>query len=323
MLMRIQPTLAWLRIAEVLISLASTYVLFFVGREMFGFRPGISAYILGTFYVPLLWLIPPVLSENLWVLLMLLAYLFLLRTRTHLQQSPWRNRIPAILFLALATLVRPGAVFLLPFFCWWIVHFSGWRPALLACALYCLVLAPWIINVSLTEGRFVFIASEGGVTFWIGTHPRYSGDGDMAVNPEVQRDYREILRVHQGTPAAKKEKYFFIDGLANIVSHPVTWCWIEIRKLVLGLLPFGASVMQTSILHRITGVAFYLAVLAGALIAIRHASSEARILLCGIAASYVVMILLFIPQERFRIAMLDPILLLFAASELSRRVKRI
>lgn len=81
--------------------------------------------------------------------------------------------------------------------------------------------------------------------------------------------------------------------------------------------------MQTSWLHRITGIGCYLLLLALGLAAFPKAPVEARFLLIGVAASYAMMILLFFPQERFRIALVDPLLILFAASYLSRRLKNV
>lgn len=323
MVLRVQPTIAWLRVVEVMINLVSTWLFFLVARELFGFRPGISAFILSTFYVPFLSLIPAVLSENLWICVMLVSYLYLIRTRTRPQQSPGWNRLVSIVFLAAATLIRPGAVFLLPFYAWWIFQFSGWKRAVIACAIYFALLTPWNLHLYRQEGHFIFVASEGGVTFWTGTHPNYSGDGDLSVNPAVQKQYRDILRSHEGEPPVQKEKFFYTDGLANILSSPGTYVWIEARKLLFGALPFGASVMQTSLLHRITGIGCYLLLLVLALVAFPKASVEARYLLIGVSVSYAMMILLFFPQERFRIALIDPLLLLFAASELSRRLKNV
>lgn len=323
LMLRVQPTLAWIRVMEVVINLCSAWLFFLLGREVFGFRPGISAFIVAAFYVPFVSLIPPVLSENLWICTMLPAYLYLFRSRREPDNQPTVNMAAATFFLALATLIRPGAVFLLPFFGYWFFRNIGWKNSALGIALYFLFLLPWNLHMYFQEGRVVFVASEGGVTFWTGTHPEYSGDGDLAVNPGVQKEYREILKSHAGETPSMKEKLFYTDGLANILDHPGSYALGEGKKLVFGFLPFGASVLQTSLLHRITGIAFYLALLALAIPAIRHAPADARILLAGVAGSYTVLILLFFPQERFRIAMLDPLLMLFAASEISRRFKNI
>ena len=36
------------------------------------------------------------------------------------------------------------------------------------------------------DGRFVLVASDGGVTFWTGNHPLAIGEGDLAANPAAQ-----------------------------------------------------------------------------------------------------------------------------------------
>lgn len=322
-LLRIQTSLAWIRLAEVLVNLASTYFFFLLGRELFGFRGGISTFLVATFYLPFVSLIPPVLSENLWLFMMLAAYLYLVRTRTRPQENPKRNMVISIFLFAMATLIRPGAVFLLPFFCWWIKRYISWKAVGVVLIFYFALLLPWNLYLYSREARWIFVASEGPMTFWTGTHPRYSGDGDLASNPEVQKDYRDILQSHQGEPPAHRERFFQLDGIANILSYPARYAWIEMKKLLFAFLPLGASVRTTSLLHQASAIAFYMPILVLALMAFRKASPEARYLLAGITASYILMVLLFFPQERFRIAMLDPVLMLFAASEISRRVKNI
>jgi len=49
------------------------------------------------------------------------------------------------------------------------------------------VLAPWTLRNAREYGRFVLVASEGGVTFWTGNPPLAIGEGDMAANPVIKR----------------------------------------------------------------------------------------------------------------------------------------
>ena len=50
-----------------------------------------------------------------------------------------------------------------------------------------LVVAPWTLRNYRVYGRFVLVASEGGVTFWTGNHPLAHGEGDLAANPAIKR----------------------------------------------------------------------------------------------------------------------------------------
>jgi hypothetical protein len=56
-----------------------------------------------------------------------------------------------------------------------------------------------------------------------------------------------------------------------------------------------------------------------AVLGFRRLSPDARFFVAGIIISFTAMILLFLPQERFRIATVDPILILICANELTYR----
>ena len=47
-------------------------------------------------------------------------------------------------------------------------------------------------------GRFVLVASEGGVTFWTGNHPLARGEGDLAANPDIKAAELTFRAAHPG-----------------------------------------------------------------------------------------------------------------------------
>lgn len=319
MLLRISPSLAWVRLAEIVVSLVSCYLFFLVGRELFQVRPGLIAFVASSFYLPLIWLVPVILSENVWILVMLTSYWFLLRARRQKHSSTLYDFLPSFLLLAIATLIRPGTVFLLPLYMLWTSRFTNWQRAALMALIYFVALAPWNLYLSRQEGRFVFVASEGGVTFWTGTHPEYSGEGDLSVNPPVQYAYRELLKNHQSETPSERGSLYFDLALQNISQHPFQYAFTEAKKLVFWIVPLGPSVLKSSWLHRIAGICFYLPMLILALLGFRSLPPDIRFFVLGIIGSFTVMILIFFPQERFRIATIDPILILISAYELNRR----
>jgi 4-amino-4-deoxy-L-arabinose transferase-like glycosyltransferase len=315
-LLRISPSIAWIRLVEVLVSLLSCYFFFLLAKEIFNVRAGVIAFIVSSFYLPLIWLIPVILSENLWIAVMLTSYWFLLRAR---KRENVLNFLVAFSLLAIATLIRPATVFLLPLYLWWTIRIADWRRAVLAMLSYILLLTPWNLYLYRREGRFVFVASEGGVTFWTGTHAKYSGEGDLSVNPDVQKDYRELLKIHRFKTGPEREKLFFHLGIQNIIQHPLQYALLELKKLLFWILPVGPSIMETSLLHRISGICFYVPVLVFALLGFRSIPQDTRLFAAGVISSFTVMILIFFPQERFRIATIDPILILIGSYELNRR----
>ena len=51
---------------------------------------------------------------------------------------------------------------------------------------------PWTARNAAVYGRFVLVASEGGVTFWTGNHREARGEGDLAANPHLKPLNREF-----------------------------------------------------------------------------------------------------------------------------------
>ena len=103
-----------------------------------------------------------------------------------------RKTTPDVVFTGLLTgvavLVRPAMLFFLPLAAIWFVWTR--RPMLAAVFLVGagLVIAPWTARNYAHYGRFVLVASEGGVTFWTGNHPRARGEGDLAANLDLKQE---------------------------------------------------------------------------------------------------------------------------------------
>jgi 4-amino-4-deoxy-L-arabinose transferase-like glycosyltransferase len=318
-LLRISPTLAWIRIAEALIGLFNTYLFFLIARELFGLRAGIVAFVLSSFYVPFIVLAPVILSENLWMFCMLISYWFLIRKGTVLVSPTIINHTLSFIVLAIATLIRPGTVFLLPFYLLFAFRKRRLSSTIVLCAIYLLILLPWNFHLYRKEGHLIFIASEGGITLWTGTHPSYSGDGDLSVNSEVQRDYRELLKKYSALTPAERGQIYTRLAFENILKHPAQFAVVEFKKLVFWILPMGPSVTKMSLLHIVSSFLFYLPLLIFAVIGFRRLGPDVRFFVSGVVISFTFMILVFIPQERFRIASLDPVLLVVASNELMSR----
>jgi len=316
MLWRLQASVPWIRIAEVLISMLTAWLFFLLARQMNDVKAGVAAFLVSSFYFPLIWLIPPILSENLWICCVLLSYLLLWKANN--ESFRFAGLIGSTLMLAIATLIRPAALFLLPFYCVWGIRKGYPKYAIGLVVLYFLILLPWNFHMYRQEGHPVFIASEGNVTLWTGTHPAYSGEGDLSVNPAVQSDYRQILKDH--TNDIERQRLYAQEALKNITSDPLRYLKLELKKIVYWILPIGPSILQSSFLHRLVGIGFYIPLLILAIWAFRTASPDIRFFALGVIVSFTVMILIFFPQERFRIATIDPILLLLATNRISDRI---
>ena len=171
-------------------------------------------------------------------------------------------------------------------------------------------------------GRFVLVASEGGVTFWTGNHPLARGEGDLAANPELKRAELDVPRAHPGLTAEELEPLYYRDALRVHRGQPGWW---------LALL--GAEGRSTRSCRSARRIRYTREVLGGvgrllsaraAARARRHSAAVARRrrgrrALLLLARSAVLVCLVFFPQERFRIPVIDPTLIVCAAAALQAR----
>jgi hypothetical protein len=169
--------------------------------------------------------------------------------------------------------------------------------------------------------RFVLVASEGGVTFWTGNHPLARGEGDLAANPQIKAAELAFRQAHPGLTAETLEPLYYRDSFAYITAHPLWWVGLIAKKAFYTLVPTGPSYALHSTLYRAWSVASYVLLLPFAILGLRGWFRQPRRpeALFVLAASAIVVCLVFFPQERFRIPVLDPTLIVCAAFWVGRR----
>jgi hypothetical protein len=118
------------------------------------------------------------------------------------------------------------------------------------------------------------------------------------------------------------DQVYYREAFAFIRSKPLAWLRLEGRKAFFTIVPVGASYRLHSPLYFYTSVVSYLCILpfglAGLPTLIRQPRADGR-LLGLLAASAVAICLIFFPQERFRIPIIDPTLIVAAASRIAPR----
>ena len=214
----------------------------------------------------------------------------------------------------IAMLVRPAMLLFLPLAALWLLAHR--RPALAAVlvATSLAAIAPWTVRNVRVYGTFVLIASEGGVTFWTGNHPLARGEGDLAANPDIKIAELAFRAAHPGLTAEQLEPLYYRDALQYIARHPVWWLGLLAKKAFYTIVPIGPSYTLHSTRYLVSSLASYLLLLPLAAVGVRvwwrRDRPEALFVL---AASAVIAGLVFFPQERFRIPVIDPALIVCAA----------
>jgi hypothetical protein len=187
------------------------------------------------------------------------------------------------------------------------------------------IVAPWTLRNYVHHGRLVFVASEGGVTFWTGNHPLAVGDGDMAANIGIKLDNQRLRAEHPLVGEEDMEPIYYREALSWIREHPADWAALQLRKVFYLVVPVGPSYTLHSTRYYVASVGSYLTVLGIVLTTVgRLRGGLHRVVgLWLLAASAVVVALVFFPQERFRIPILDPTLVILAGAGLAqfRRVR--
>jgi 4-amino-4-deoxy-L-arabinose transferase-like glycosyltransferase len=319
---------AGVKVAQSFVGALAVWVIGLIAWRLGGPAAGLASAWIAAVYPPLIWIDAYVLTEALYCALALSTALALDRAIDRADAAqPWKTwAIAAGALCGVAILVRPAMLFFLPVAGVWL--FLRHRLALAAIVILTslLVVAPWTVRNYRTYGRFVLVASEGGVTFWTGNHPLARGEGDLAANPDIKVAEIAFRARHPDLTAEQLEPLYYREAVEYIAHHPVWWVGLLGRKLFYTFVPIGPSYTLHSTLYAASSIVSYLLLVPFAIAGVRAhrrrgqpalrapKGPEALFLL---AASAALVCVLFFPQERFRIPVIDPALIvcvgLFAA----------
>jgi 4-amino-4-deoxy-L-arabinose transferase-like glycosyltransferase len=299
------------KIAQALLGAAGIWLMASIAARAAGPRAAVTAAAIAAVYPPLVWMPSFVLSETLFSTLAL-------ATALALSHAPRAWLIAGSVLTGVAILTRPAMLFFLPFAAVWLWRKRTLADAVLFLLLAAICVAPWTIRNHRVYGRWIAVASEGGVTFWTGNHPLAVGDGDLAANPAIKHAELAFRAPHPGTTAEELEPLYYRDAFAWIRSDPAAWLRLLARKAFYTVVPAGPSYAVHSTRYVAASVAAYLLVLTAAIAGVwRWRAVVGRragpVPLWLMAAATVTAGLVFFPQERFRIPVIDPALIVTAA----------
>jgi hypothetical protein len=314
-------TPASVKMAQAIVGAAGVWVIGLIARRAAGPLAGSAAAAIAAVYPPLVWICAYALSEALYSTIALLAVLLLDAAVERRRRSAASSALPAAALsigAGLATggaiLVRPAMLFFFPLAVVWLGVHRRFALAALFAAAAVLIVAPWTVRNFRVYDRFVLVASEGGVTFWTGNHPLARGEGDLAANPGIKAAELSFRAAHPGATAEELEPLYYRDAFAYIRAHPQRWLWLLAKKAFYTVVPAGPSYTLHSTRYRVASIASYVLLLPLAILGVgawRRTPRRPEALF-PLAASAVIVSLLFFPQERFRIPVLDPTLIVCA-----------
>lgn len=210
------------RIIQCIIGGLSCILIYYVGSRIFGERNGkISAFI-ATFYPPFIYFCPLLVTESLFIFLLLLSVFLLLIMR----EIPALSKVILCgVILGLTVLTRANALFFLPFVLLWIIltFRRGIKKSIVVSAiLLCgvaIAIGPWTVRNYLVWHRIVPISLQGGFCFWtsnnpfIADHPTHWGRYAL---PQQLPFFDEL----KGLDEAERDRRFWQLGIDFLKNNP-------------------------------------------------------------------------------------------------------
>jgi len=302
--------------AQSLVGAIGVVLLALVARRAAGAAAGVIAAFGASVYPPLVWLPAYAFSETLFVALALGAVLLLTRVLDEGRDRPLWIVFAAGLVAGIAMLTRSAMLVFLALAALWLVRRRRLAAAVVLAGGALAVVAPWTARNFAVHDRLVLVAADGGVNFWIGNHRLATGEGDMAANPAIKRAYREFEARYPGLSAEQLQSRFVREALAHIAEDPGRWAVLLVKKAFHTLVPAGPSYRLHSTRYVLVSLASYLLLLPPAvagLVRVRRPGWP-TVTLVLYAVSGVLVSLVFFPQERYRVPVIDQALIVWASA---------
>ena len=143
----------------------------------------------------------------------------------------------------------------------------------------------------------------------------------MAANPAIKRDSQRLRAAHRGLSEEELESVYYREAFAEIARRPIWWLGLLARKVFYTFVPVGPSYTLHSRLYLAAtwlayGIVLPLGVAGFARLWTRGHWPRALWLM---GWSAVLMGVVFLPQERYRIPVIDPALIAAAGACLGGR----
>jgi len=312
----------FVQLFQSLFGVITCLLVYGVGRRLFNEEAGLLAAILACVYPFLVYISSILVTEQLFVLFLLLSIYLLIRGREHLR---YVFIIAAGISLGLGALTRPSMLAVVPFCGLYLFFRPGCNKGrcLAAVALLfvstLLTISPWTIRNYIKHGEFILISTAGGENFWLGNNDMAKGNDSTA---QLAGLPEEILsQLSESSSPKTVEKVYWRAGIDWVIKNPERFLRLYIEKLVnfwritpdhitniyrQKLIRYGcAAILVPLYLFSIMGIVYNC-----------HRYRDHMILYFTLL-SFPLGLSLFVTSFRFRIP-LDPILLLFTASFICR-----
>ena len=158
---------------------------------------------------------------------------------------------------------------------------------------------------------------------WTGNNPLARGEGDLAANPIMGEARRALEARNAGLSNQQMDDVYYREVRDFVRQHPGQWLALEVKKLFYTFVPIGPSYTLHSTKYFVASLVSYGLLVPFALVGLwqllRRPGPSPLWALGLLALSSVIVCLVFFPQERFRIPVMDPAAIVAAAIAISAR----
>jgi 4-amino-4-deoxy-L-arabinose transferase-like glycosyltransferase len=282
-----------------------------------GAAAAVAAAAMACVYPPLAWVCGYVLSEPLYSTLALATVWLLQKAADASGRRLILQGAGAGVLAGVGLLTKEAMLFFLPLAVLWLLYTRAPRLALAMAVGVVSVAGPWIVRNYVVHDRFVLTAAHGGVTLWTGNNPLAAGEGDLAANPEMGKARVALEERYPSATNQDLDDIYYREVFEFVLEHPGRWILLEFRKLFYTFVPIGPSYRLHSDRYYVATLVSYgllaLAALAGLKVLVTHGEPARAWALWLMALSTVIVSLVFFPQERFRIPVMDPTAIVLAS----------
>ena len=224
------------RVLQFIMGALTALLTYAIARKLLGRLAGIVSGLLAAVYPVLIYFEGELLTETLFVFLIMLSLHLFTRGVESRRGRTW---LLAGLSLGAALITRPTIAIFIPFAVLGAILLAKRRLAyaLLVVAGVIIMLAPVTIHNASVSGEFIPLVWQGGLNFYLGNNP--AADGWSATSPELRKDwwggyYDQITIPEQeyGRDLRYREisDYWTRKGLDYIHSDPAGWVRLMLRK---------------------------------------------------------------------------------------------
>lgn len=297
----------FLQSLQIALAAFSLYFLLRIGFLLFGELAALIAGLVFALYPLLIFYSAELTTESLFLFLLMAAlFVFYQGGKEH---SGSRVFCLGVL-TGLAALDRPNGLMLVPALAiaiWLTTHDRSQsirRIAVLVVAV-AMVILPWTYRNYRLYHRFVLISTNGGANLWFGAHFRLDPGASMA---EIGYSQHQAFR---DVPEPDREKYYYRQAFSILDHSPRRWGQMFLANFA-AMYTLVPSARLHSLTNRILYSLSYIPVLVSGVIGwirLRRRWKQLSLLWAWVVAD-TFLYCIFISSIRYRVASIDPILIL-------------